>query len=102
MNLSGGNQQKVILAHWLSLKPRILLMEQPTRGIDVGAKQEIYRLMRELANEGISILVVSDEMPELIGLCNRIVTMRRGAVTGEIDCQKEVKPNERDIIRYIA
>ena len=58
--------------------------------------------MRELANEGISILVVSDEMPELIGLCNRIVTMRRGVVTGEIDCQKEVKPNERDIIRYIA
>mgnify|MGYP002230630941 CR=1 FL=1 len=53
MNLSGGNQQKVILARWLSLKPRILLMEQPTRGIDVGAKQEIYRLMRELANEGI-------------------------------------------------
>lgn len=102
MNLSGGNQQKVILARWLSLKPRILLMEQPTRGIDVGAKQEIYRLMRELANEGISILVVSDEMPGLIGLCNRIVTMRRGAVTGEIDCQKEVKPNERDIIRYIA
>lgn len=102
MNLSGGNQQKVILARWLSRKTSVLLMEQPTRGIDVGAKQEIYKLMRELAREGLSILVVSDEMPELIGLCNRIVTMKRGVMTGEVDCQKEEKPSENDIIHYIS
>jgi ribose transport system ATP-binding protein len=102
MNLSGGNQQKVILARWLCRKPSILLMEQPTRGIDVGAKQEIYRLMRELVNQGISILVMSDEMPELIGLCNRILTMKQGRITSEIDCQKEEKPNEQQIIQHIT
>jgi ribose transport system ATP-binding protein len=102
MNLSGGNQQKVILARWLCRKPSILLMEQPTRGIDVGAKQEIYRLMRELVNQGISILVMSDEMPELIGLCNRIIMMKNGRITGELNCQKEEKPNEQQIIQYIT
>lgn len=102
VNLSGGNQQKVILARWLIRKPKILLMEQPTRGIDVGSKQEIYKLMRELANQDLSILVMSDEMPELIGLCNRIIMMRQGVVTGEMDCQKEEKPNEQEIIKYIT
>lgn len=101
-NLSGGNQQKVILARWLSRRPVVLLMEQPTRGIDVGAKQEIYRLMRQLAADGISQIVVSDEMPELIGLCNRILTMRKGKITEEVSCQKEEKPNEKDIIKYIS
>ena len=102
VNLSGGNQQKAILARWLSRKPDIIIMEQPTRGIDVGAKQEIYRIMRDLANEGVSILVISDEMPELIGLSNRIIMMRKGAVTGEIDCKKEAKLNEKHIIQYIT
>jgi ribose transport system ATP-binding protein len=102
VNLSGGNQQKALLARWLSRKPDIIIMEQPTRGIDVGAKQEIYRIMRDLAGEGVSILVISDEMPELIGLSNRILTMRKGTITGEIDCQKEAKPNEKHIIKYIT
>lgn len=102
VNLSGGNQQKAILARWLSRKPDIIIMEQPTRGIDVGAKQEIYRIMRDLANEGVSILVISDEMPELIGLSNRILMMRRGMITGEIDCKKEVRLNEKHIIQHIT
>ena len=102
VNLSGGNQQKAILARWLSRKPDIIIMEQPTRGIDVGAKQEIYRIMRDLADEGVSILVISDEMPELIGLSNRIIMMRKGTVTGEIDCNKEAKLNEKHIIQYIT
>lgn len=101
-NLSGGNQQKVILARWLSCKPNIIIMEQPTRGIDVGAKQEIYKIMRDLADEGISIIVISDEMPELIGLSNRILTMRKGTITGELDCQKEEEINEKNIIQYIT
>lgn len=101
INLSGGNQQKAILARWLSRKPDIIIMEQPTRGIDVGAKQEIYRIMRDLADEGVSILVISDEMPELIGLSNRILTMRKGVITGEIDCKEDI-PNENDIIQHIT
>ena len=100
-SLSGGNQQKAILARWLSRKPDIIIMEQPTRGIDVGAKQEIYRIMRDLADEGVSILVISDEMPELIGLSNRILTMRKGVITGEIDCKEDI-PNENDIIQHIT
>ena len=102
VNLSGGNQQKAILARWLSRKPDIIIMEQPTRGIDVGAKQEIYKIMRDLANEGVSILVISDEMPELIGLSNRILAMRKGMITKEIDCEKEEKPDEKFIIQYIT
>ena len=75
--LSGGNQQKVVLARWLAREPRILILDEPTRGIDVGAKLEIYRLIDELAEAGIAILVISSEMPELLGLTDRIVVMAR-------------------------
>ena len=68
----------------------------------MGAKQEIYKIMRDLADEGISIIVISDEMPELIGLSNRILTMRKGTITGELDCQKEEEINEKNIIQYIT
>lgn len=84
-SLSGGNQQKVILARWLLTRPEILLLDEPTRGIDVGAKYEIYKLMIDLANEGKCILMVSSEMPELLGICDRIIVMSGGRAAGEVD-----------------
>ncbi|MDR1376222.1 MAG: sugar ABC transporter ATP-binding protein [Synergistaceae bacterium] len=82
--LSGGNQQKVLLSRWMLRDPDILILDEPTRGIDVGAKYEIYRLMTELVREGKSILMVSSEMPELLGMCDRIYVMSQGTVTGEL------------------
>ena len=81
-NLSGGNQQKVILGRWLLTDPEILLLDEPTRGIDVGAKYEIYQLMNQLVQEGKSIIVVSSEMPELFGVCDRIMVMSNGNQSG--------------------
>ncbi len=83
--LSGGNQQKVILARWLLTGPEILLLDEPTRGIDVGAKYEIYALLQRLAENGRSILMVSSELPELLGVCHRIYVMSGGEITGEVD-----------------
>ena len=82
--LSGGNQQKVVLARWLALRPRVVLLDEPTRGIDVGAKHAIYELIRSLAAEGIAVLMVSSELGELLGMCDRIVVMRDGRVSGEL------------------
>lgn len=81
-NLSGGNQQKVILGRWLLTDPEVLLLDEPTRGIDVGAKYEIYQLMNQLVQEGKSIIVVSSEMPELFGVCDRIMVMSNGNQAG--------------------
>ncbi|HCK70377.1 MAG TPA: D-xylose ABC transporter ATP-binding protein, partial [Planctomycetaceae bacterium] len=83
--LSGGNQQKVVLGKWLSMKPKILLLDEPTRGIDVGAKQEIYQLMEELADQGMSILFVSSELEEIIGMSDRVIVMHEGRLAGELD-----------------
>ncbi len=83
--LSGGNQQKVILGRWLLTGPEILLLDEPTRGIDVGAKYEIYQLMQQLASQGKAILMVSSELPELLGVCNRIYVMSGGEVTGVVE-----------------
>ena len=83
--LSGGNQQKVILGRWLLTEPEILLLDEPTRGIDVGAKYEIYRLIIDLARSGKAVIMVSSEMPELIGICNRIIVMSGGEIAGEVD-----------------
>ena len=87
-SLSGGNQQKVVLARWLLTKPKIFLLDEPTRGIDVGAKTEIYRLINNLAKQGIAIIVISSELPEVIGVSDRIVTFCEGRLTGEFK-QKE-------------
>jgi ABC-type sugar transport system ATPase subunit len=84
-NLSGGNQQKVVLAKWLMLNPRILIMDEPTRGIDVGAKAEIHALMSELAKTGIGIIMISSELPEVLAMSDRIVVMHEGCVTGILD-----------------
>ncbi|TPP06815.1 sugar ABC transporter ATP-binding protein [Rhizobium glycinendophyticum] len=83
--LSGGNQQKVVLAKWLGLKPRLVILDEPTRGIDVGAKAEVYRLMRTLAAEGAAILMISSDMEEVIGVSTRVAIMRRGVIAGVLD-----------------
>jgi inositol transport system ATP-binding protein len=84
-NLSGGNQQKVVLARWLALRPRVLIVDEPTRGIDVGAKVEVHHLLYEMARSGIAIIAISSELPEVLAISDRIVTMREGRITGEID-----------------
>lgn len=84
-SLSGGNQQKVIIARWLANNPDILIMDEPTRGIDVGAKYEIYQIMIDLVKQGKSIIMISSEMPELIGMSNRIIVMCNGHITGELE-----------------
>src|SRR5699024_910119 len=84
-NLSGGNQQKVVLAKWLATNSQILIFDEPTRGIDVGAKQEIYKLMIDLAEEGKSIIMVSSDMEEILGMSDRIIVMYEGRITGEIE-----------------
>ena len=83
-NLSGGNQQKVAIAKWLAVDADILILDEPTRGIDVGAKYEIYLLMNELIKAGKSIIMISSEMPELIGMSDRILVMQQGRLVGEI------------------
>ncbi len=82
--LSGGNQQKVVLGKWLALRPKVLLLDEPTRGIDVGAKQEIYRLMEKLSRDGVAILFVSSELEEILGLSDRTIVMHEGRITGEL------------------
>jgi L-arabinose transport system ATP-binding protein len=82
--LSGGNQQKVVLARWLAAKPKLLILDEPTRGIDVGAKAEIYHLIDDLANEGLGIMFISSELSEILGLSDRIYVMQKGVLTGEL------------------
>jgi ABC-type sugar transport system ATPase subunit len=84
-NLSGGNQQKVVLAKWLSTEPKLLIMDEPTRGIDIGAKAEVHALMSQLAKRGIGILMISSEMPEIIGMSDRVIVMCQGRITGEFE-----------------
>ena len=98
INLSGGNQQKVYLSKSMDISPEILILDEPTRGIDVNAKKEIYHFIRSLTNEGVSVIVISSEMEELIGLCNRVIVMRQGEKSGELT-QEEI--NEENII-YLA
>jgi inositol transport system ATP-binding protein len=83
-NLSGGNQQKIVLARWLALRPKILIVDEPTRGIDIGSKVDVHNLLIEMAKSGIAVIVISSELPEILSLSDRIVTMREGRVTGEI------------------
>jgi putative multiple sugar transport system ATP-binding protein len=85
VNLSGGNQQKVVLSKWLFSNPEILILDEPTRGIDVGAKYEIYTIINRLADAGKGVLVISSEMPELLGLCDRVYVMNEGSLVAELD-----------------
>ncbi len=87
-SLSGGNQQKAMIAKWLSVNPSVIIMDEPTRGIDVGAKSEIHNMLRELSNKGIGIILISSELPEIIGMCDRVIVMHEGRVTGEVSGQE--------------
>jgi len=89
-NLSGGNQQKVCLARWLNLNPRIIIMDEPTRGIDVGAKAEIHKLIEMLTKQGIAVIMISSEMPEIMGVSDRIIVLHEGRVTGEFICDENL------------
>ena len=94
LNLSGGNQQKIVIGKWLGTHPRILILDEPTRGIDVGSKAEIHNLIRNLADQGYAILVISSEMPEVMGVSNRILAMYEGRITAEFDAAETVTEDE--------
>jgi ABC-type sugar transport system ATPase subunit len=97
--LSGGNQQKIVLAKWLAARCRVLILDEPTRGVDVGAKAEIHALIDRLAAEGNAVLLISSELPELIGLSTRILVMRRGALAGEVP---RGKADQATVLRLMA
>jgi ribose transport system ATP-binding protein len=91
--LSGGNQQKLLLARWLEIKPRVLILDEPTRGVDIGAKHEIYRIIHELADAGVAVVCISSELPEVIGICERVLVMREGALAGELRGERITQEN---------
>ena len=97
-NLSGGNQQKVLVARWLMTNPDILFLDEPTRGIDVGTKSEIHKLITKLAGEGKSIIMISSELPEVMGMSDRILIMHEGKVTGIVENTKEL--TQEDLMAY--
>lgn len=99
LSLSGGNQQKVIISRWISNSPKILLCDEPTRGIDVGAKAEVYSILRDIAKEGIGIIIVSSELPELLSLSDRIMVMHEGRITGQL---MREEATEEKVMRYAA
>lgn len=101
INLSGGNQQKVIVAKWLMVNPKILIVDEPTRGIDVGSKEEIYAILKNLASAGTAILMISSELPEALALSDRIIVMWNGKMTGELSC-RDLEPVTEEMIMKFA
>jgi len=101
-NLSGGNQQKTVIAKWLSSHVKLLVLDHPTRGVDVGAKEEIYKLIRKLAKDGIGMVIMCDTLEEDIGLSNRMLVMKDGRLVKELDCPLNEKPSPSDIIDFIV
>ena len=97
INLSGGNQQKVVIARVLMASPLLIILDEPTRGIDIGAKQEIYKLIRELTKNGLAVIMISSELPEILGMSNRILVLSKGKQTA-ILTQKEA--NQEKIMKY--
>jgi putative multiple sugar transport system ATP-binding protein len=98
-NLSGGNQQKIVLSKWIFSEPDILILDEPTRGIDVGAKYEIYSIINDLANDGKGILIISSELPELLGMCDRIYCLNEGSITGEV---MKAEANQEKLMTYMT
>ena len=101
-NLSGGNQQKVVVAKWLAADLKVLVLDNPTRGVDVGAKHELYGVFRDIVRHGIPILLVSDELLELIGLSNRIIVMKDKKVIDEVPAAPDGKPSERELVQHMV
>ena len=97
--LSGGNQQKVVLAKWLAREPKLLIVDEPTRGIDVGTKAEVHRLLSDLANQGVAILMISSELPEVLGMADRVIVLFEGRVAGEFS---RAEADEVSIMRAAA
>ncbi|MCG9118509.1 ATP-binding cassette domain-containing protein, partial [Laribacter hongkongensis] len=84
-SLSGGNQQKVVLAKWLAIKPRVLILDEPTRGVDIGGKAEIYHIINQLACDGVAVIMISSELPEVLSMSDRILVMHEGRIAAEVD-----------------
>jgi ribose transport system ATP-binding protein len=101
-SLSGGNQQKVVLAKWRIAEVRVLILDHPTRGIDVGAKEDVYELVRDMAAEGLGLILLGDTLEEVIGLSSRILVMRDGEVTAEFDAPPGNKPQQVDVVRHMV
>jgi ribose transport system ATP-binding protein len=99
-SLSGGNQQKALLSRWLEIKPKVLILDEPTRGVDIGAKSEIYRIIDELARKGLGVLVISSELPEVIGICDRVLVMREGHIEGEVGGPSGRAITQENIMAY--
>jgi ribose transport system ATP-binding protein len=97
-NLSGGNQQKVVISKWLCNRVKVLIMDEPTRGIDVGAKFEVYELLNRLSDQGVAIIMISSELPEILGMSDRILVIHGGSVNGELDA----KATTQEEILYLA
>jgi ribose transport system ATP-binding protein len=99
-SLSGGNQQKVLLSRLLQTRPRVIILDEPTRGVDIGAKSEIYRAIDELALDGIGIIFISSELPEIIGVAERVLVMRSGLIVGELDPGAGKPPSQEAIMAF--
>ncbi|MBD2355648.1 sugar ABC transporter ATP-binding protein [Tolypothrix sp. FACHB-123] len=100
VDLSGGNQQKLLLARWLAINPRVLMLDEPTRGVDIGAKSEIYRIISDLAAQGVAIFMVSSELPEIVGMSDRVLVMREGELVGELDNSPGKEISQENIMHY--
>jgi ribose transport system ATP-binding protein len=98
--LSGGNQQKLLLARWLEINPNVLMLDEPTRGVDVGAKAEIYGLIQQLVEKGMAVLFISSELPEIIGVCDRVLVMREGEITGEVGGETGIEITQQNIMKF--
>ena len=101
LNLSGGNQQKVVIAKWFASKARIIVLDEPTRGIDIGAKVEVYKLINEMVEAGIGVILLSSEVPEVFGMADRILVLKDGQITGEYGMDEINKINETDLQRLV-
>ena len=97
--LSGGNQQKLLLARWLEINPKVLILDEPTRGVDIGAKAEIYAVIQQLADKGMAVVFISSELPEIIGVCKRVIVMREGVVMGEVGGDTGIEVTQQNIMK---
>lgn len=100
IGLSGGNQQKLLVARWLAIKPKVLILDEPTRGVDVGAKAEIYRIVAALASRGVAVVFISSELPEIVGMCDRVLVMREGEIVGELDPTQGEEITQENIMAF--